>query len=102
MLLKNYIPELQGLRGICILLVVLSHAGNGFEKVFPGGLGVNLFFVLSGFLITRQLREEVMLTHTLALGHFYAKRVLRLLPPLLLYLIIFVPSQVLATSATLC
>lgn len=87
----KYLPALDGLRGICILLVVLSHAGNGWEKLFPGTLGVVMFFVLSGFLITWQLLDEHAATGRIAVGTFYLRRILRLLPGLLFYLLLFVP-----------
>ena len=78
------------MRGISILLVVLSHAGNGFAKIFPGGLGVTIFFVISGFLITNLLLQEIATTGSLNLKRFYFKRVLRLMPSLLFYLVLFV------------
>jgi len=71
--------------------VVLSHAGNGFEKIFPGGLGVTIFFVISGFLITGLLLQEIASTGSLNLKRFYFKRGLRLIPSLLFYLVLFVP-----------
>jgi peptidoglycan/LPS O-acetylase OafA/YrhL len=49
----DYLPVLDGLRAVSILLVVVSHLG--LDHVVPGALGVTLFFFISGFLITRQL-----------------------------------------------
>lgn len=72
-------PALDGLRGIAVLLVILVHFGRA--SWFPGGfVGVDLFFVLSGFLITTLILHEWDSTGTVALRRFYARRALRLLP----------------------
>lgn len=69
--------DLQGLRGVAVLLVVLYHAG----RVVPGGfLGVDVFFVLSGFVIGASILREADRTGTMSLGNFYARRVRRILP----------------------
>ena len=74
------IPELDGLRAIAILAVLVTHFSH--QKVLIGGyLGVDLFFVLSGFLITSLLLSEER-AGSVALGNFYARRALRILPPL--------------------
>jgi peptidoglycan/LPS O-acetylase OafA/YrhL len=78
------IPQLDGIRCIAILAVMVFHASYGH---FSGGfLGVDLFFVLSGYLITRLLWEEFQVTSTIHLKLFYAKRALRLLPALIVAL----------------
>lgn len=89
--LQNHVPALDGLRAIAILTVVFSHAGSGFENIFPGTLGVIVFFVISGFLITSQLAAEMLATGQIAIGRFYLRRILRLMPSLIFYLIIFMP-----------
>lgn len=83
----DYLPVLDGFRAISILLVVISHAG--LEWLVPGGLGVVVFFVISGFLITRQMIAEIAATGTLSFKAFYLRRVFRLAPALLLYLAVF-------------
>lgn len=88
---RDYFPVLDGLRAISILLVVFSHCGHGVEKIIPGSLGVTIFFVISGFLITRQMIAEVEASGDIKIGRFYWRRILRLLPVLMLYLLIFVP-----------
>src|SRR5258706_6572834 len=78
--MKHAIPELDGLRAIAILAVLVTHFT--YQKVLVGGyLGVDLFFVLSGFLITSLLLSEER-AGGVALGNFYARRALRILPPL--------------------
>src|SRR5215203_3365071 len=80
-----YRPDVEGLRGAAILLVVLFHAG--VPALAGGSVGVDVFFVLSGFFITGLLARELDETGTIALGDFWARRGLRLLPPLLLVLV---------------
>jgi peptidoglycan/LPS O-acetylase OafA/YrhL len=79
------IPALDGMRALAVSLVVLYH--GGFESI-NGATGVLLFFVLSGFLITWLLLSEQESTSRVALGAFYKRRVLRLYPPLLLYVVL--------------
>ncbi|HYB41754.1 MAG TPA: acyltransferase [Candidatus Methylomirabilis sp.] len=81
----GYRPALDGLRGIAVLAVMLHHTG-----VLEGGwLGVDVFFTLSGFLITSLLLEEYARTGAIALGRFYARRALRLVPALLALVAVF-------------
>jgi peptidoglycan/LPS O-acetylase OafA/YrhL len=79
-------PALDGLRAVAALLVVLFHTDVPFV---PGGyVGVDVFFVLSGFLITSLLVRELITAHRLDLIRFYARRVRRLLPAALLVLLV--------------
>ena len=80
------IPSLNGIRAVAVSLVVFAH--SGLEDIVPGGLGVTIFFVLSGYLITTLMRIEFATTGTLAFKAFYMRRLLRLMPPLLLVIII--------------
>jgi peptidoglycan/LPS O-acetylase OafA/YrhL len=75
-----YIPSLDGIRAISFFLVFFAHAGLG--HTIPGGFGVSVFFLLSGFLITTLLRLEFARYQRISLGSFYLRRVLRILPPL--------------------
>jgi peptidoglycan/LPS O-acetylase OafA/YrhL len=79
----GYRPALDGLRGISILAVMFVHGGL-FWMGQGGFLGVDIFFVLSGFLITSLLLEEWTQTGTISFKNFYMRRALRLLPPLVL------------------
>lgn len=77
-------PELDGLRGVAILLVVVSHGLPRY--MMAGAVGVTVFFTLSGFLITSLLLEEHAATGRLDLRHFYERRVRRLGPALVVFL----------------
>jgi peptidoglycan/LPS O-acetylase OafA/YrhL len=79
----GYRPALDGLRAVAITLVVCLHS---WTTPKGGELGVDLFFVLSGFLITRLLMEEHRATGTFSLRSFYKRRVRRLMPALLVML----------------
>jgi len=82
----NYRPELDGLRGISILLVFVHHL---YHPLLPGGfLGVDIFFVLSGFLITSLLVQEWNREGSISLKDFYIRRVLRLMPALFFLILI--------------
>jgi peptidoglycan/LPS O-acetylase OafA/YrhL len=72
------IPSLDGMRALSFGLVFIGHAGL---EIVPAGLGVTIFFFLSGYLITTLLRLEWTSTSTIAFGKFYLRRVLRILPP---------------------
>ncbi|HBZ95677.1 MAG TPA: acyltransferase, partial [Pseudomonas sp.] len=82
-----YLPALDGLRAIALLIVMLFHAKAPFAN--GGYLGVDMFFVLSGFLITALLQEEITKSGTISLGRFYLHRLARLMPPLLLLVAIY-------------
>lgn len=82
----GYRPELDGLRGISILLVYVHHL---YWRLMPGGfLGVDIFFVLSGFLITSLLVEEWSRKGSIRLRDFYVRRALRLMPALFFLILI--------------
>ncbi|MEP6494723.1 MAG: acyltransferase family protein [bacterium] len=79
-------PDIEGLRGAAILLVVAFHAG--VSRLAGGYVGVDVFFVLSGFLITGLLAREVAETGEVDLAEFYSRRARRLLPALLVVLLV--------------
>jgi peptidoglycan/LPS O-acetylase OafA/YrhL len=80
----SYRPDIDGLRAIAVLSVVVYHA---FPSVLPGGfIGVDVFFVISGYLITSILLGEASAQGIQIMG-FYAKRVLHIFPALIFVLI---------------
>lgn len=82
---SRFLPHVQGLRAIAVLAVVLYHF---WPARFSGGyVGVDIFFVISGFLITSHLARELTATGTVRLGQFWARRARRLLPASLLVLL---------------
>ncbi len=84
---ERYRPELDGLRGIAIALTLAAHLHLPYLE--GGGVaGVTLFFVLSGYLITGLLREELARTGRIDLRAFYVRRVRRLLPALVALLVV--------------
>jgi len=78
-------PDIEGLRAVAILLVVAAHAN--FPWLSGGFVGVDVFYVLSGYLITGLLLQEVRATQAIDFAGFYARRFRRLMPGLLLMLI---------------
>jgi peptidoglycan/LPS O-acetylase OafA/YrhL len=77
---RKYVPELDGLRALSVLLVISVHMHDSFGKWVSGQLGVVIFFVLSGYLITTlSLREEAE-RGRLSLGAFYIRRCFRIFP----------------------
>jgi peptidoglycan/LPS O-acetylase OafA/YrhL len=77
----GYRPPLDGIRAVAILAVLGFHSGT---RLVGGFIGVDIFFALSGFLITTLLLQEWSRTHTIRLGDFYRRRARRLLPALFL------------------
>ena len=82
----GYIPALDGLRAIAVMLVLFTHAN--FFLGYNGFLGVDMFFVISGFLITTLLLEENNKRNKISLKAFYIRRTLRLFPALYILCII--------------
>ena len=76
------IPSLDGVRAVSVALVFFSH--GGLENIVPGAVGVTIFFVLSGFLITTLMREEYAAQGSISFRAFYLRRFLRLMPPLVI------------------
>jgi len=93
---SGYLPTLDGWRAIAISLVLTDHAFNSYlcgvnntqwcNALMVGQTGVNLFFGISGFLITSRLLRERDLTGTVSLRAFYVRRAFRILPAALVYL----------------
>jgi peptidoglycan/LPS O-acetylase OafA/YrhL len=93
----GYVPALDGLRGVAILLVVGRHA---FRTPVGGGYGVDVFFVLSGFLIATLLLDEHAQTGRIDFRGFYTRRARRLLPGLFAMLAVYLIVETLAGRAS--
>ena len=81
----RYIPAIDGLRAVAVIAVILYHLG--FTWIPGGFLGVDLFFVISGYVITRLLLDSIQRSGGLDLRAFYVARIRRLLPPLLFMIV---------------
>lgn len=95
----KYIPTLNGWRAAAVLLVIAAHSstmlqnngtkiGSVLAVVFYRGVGVDLFFALSGYLICTLLLREKSHYGSINLAAFYTRRAFRILPPLLIYLLV--------------
>lgn len=95
---KNFRPEIQALRALAVLLVVAYHLEPG---LLPGGyIGVDIFFVISGFLITGHLLREAQRTATVNLPAFFAARARRILPAALVVIAAVVGGSLLLLPRT--
>jgi peptidoglycan/LPS O-acetylase OafA/YrhL len=74
---RKFRPDIEGLRAIAVLCVVIAHSKIGLESGF---IGVDVFFVISGFLITGHLYKEALKHGTIHMLQFYSRRILRILP----------------------
>ncbi len=94
---RGFRPDIEGLRALAVLLVIAAHAGFG---LFAGGyVGVDVFFVLSGFLITGLLLKAHDSRGRISLADFYARRVRRILPASTLVLLVTVLASFAALGA---
>lgn len=90
----NYRPEIDGLRAIAVVSVILYHANiNIFNyKIFSGGfVGVDIFFVISGYLITSLILKELKTTGKFSFLNFYQRRARRILPALFFVMAVSLP-----------
>jgi peptidoglycan/LPS O-acetylase OafA/YrhL len=87
---------LDGARGIAILFVAISH--GGFKNIIPGALGVTIFFFVSGYLITSLLLKEQEIHSKVNLINFYMRRMWRLMPALVFYVLLSASATALLLS----
>lgn len=89
---KKHLQGLDGLRGVSILLVLISHCTRGtrLSQVNLGGVGVETFFIISGFLITTLLLKEHVKNGKVNLKNFYIRRLLRIFPVAYLFLLVLI------------
>jgi peptidoglycan/LPS O-acetylase OafA/YrhL len=90
----GYMPALDGLRAVAIVLVVAYHSVPGLES---GMVGVDVFFVLSGFLITSLIADGIR-TGEFSRRRFYARRAIRLVPALVVTVVVFAPIAAAVTG----
>jgi len=90
----SYRPEIDGLRAIAVGAVILYHAQTtilGYQAFEGGFIGVDIFFVISGYLITLIILKELVTTGTFSFKHFYERRIRRILPALLFVMLVSLP-----------
>jgi peptidoglycan/LPS O-acetylase OafA/YrhL len=108
----NYRPDIDGLRAIAVISVIFYHADNSIKnfKILSGGfVGVDIFFVISGFLITSIILKELNSTGNFSFKNFYIRRIKRIIPVLLLVFFVtfpfiwlfFIPSSFIDFSKSL-
>ena len=90
----SYRPEIDGLRTIAVVAVILYHSQNtifGYQPFKGGFIGVDIFFVISGYLITSIILKELVTTGSFSFKHFYERRIRRILPALLFVILASLP-----------
>jgi len=95
---NSYRPDIQGLRAIAIFVVVCYHSGIFFKSGF---VGVDVFFAISGYVISSSLIREIESNGRISISQFYARRIRRLLPALavMLSIVLFASTWLSALSA---
>jgi peptidoglycan/LPS O-acetylase OafA/YrhL len=96
---KNYAPALDGLRAICIIFTIFYHT-PGFPTVINGSVGVDIFFALSGWLITWLLLDDGKKQGHLNLRSFYIRRIFRIMPIYSATIILYVAAAFLLSRLT--
>ena len=89
-----YRPEIDGLRAIAVVAVILYHAQITIfgQQLFKNRfLGVDIFFVISGYLITSIILKELITTGSFSFNRFYKRRIRRILPALLIVMLVSLP-----------
>jgi peptidoglycan/LPS O-acetylase OafA/YrhL len=90
----TYRPEIDGLRAIAVISVIFYHAQiiiYGYQPFGGGFIGVDIFFVISGYLITSLILKELLVTGSFSFINFYERRARRLLPALLAVMLVSLP-----------
>ncbi len=90
----NYRPEIDGLRAIAVVAVIIYHAEInlfGYDFFKGGFLGVDIFFVISGYLITSIILKELNYSETFSFYYFYERRIRRIIPVLVFVIILSIP-----------
>jgi peptidoglycan/LPS O-acetylase OafA/YrhL len=90
----TYRPEIDGLRAIAVGAVILYHAQItilGYQPFKGGFIGVDIFFVISGYLITSIILKELFTNDSFSFKHFYERRIRRILPALIFVMLVSLP-----------
>jgi peptidoglycan/LPS O-acetylase OafA/YrhL len=90
----KYRPEIDGLRAVAVISVILYHSKifiSGREIFIGGFLGVDIFFVISGYLITSLILKELITTNSFSFMYFYERRIRRIIPALLFVMLFSIP-----------
>ena len=90
----NYRPEIDGLRAVAVIAVIFYHAQInilGYQPFKGGFIGVDIFFVISGYLITSIILKELVTTGTFSFLNFYQRRIRRIIPALLFVMLAALP-----------
>ena len=90
----NYRPDIDGLRAISVFAVIFYHANFLVYDypIFRGGfIGVDIFFVISGYLITSLILRELILNNSFSILNFYLRRIRRIIPVLFVVILICIP-----------
>ena len=90
----KYRPEIDGLRAVAVVAVILYHAQITIfgHQPFKGGfIGVDIFFVISGYLITSIILKELITTGEISFKFFYERRIRRIIPPMLIVMLASLP-----------
>lgn len=87
----HYFPALDGLRAICVALVMFNHTHTPYPHQIKGWLGVDIFYVLSGFLITTLLLREREKYGNVSFKGFYVRRFFRIIPVYMAVLAVYIP-----------
>jgi len=90
----NYRPEIDGLRATAVIAVIFYHAKInilGYQLFSGGYIGVDIFFVISGYLITSIILKELFTTNSFSFKNFYTRRIRRILPALLFVMLVSLP-----------
>ena len=89
-----YRPEIDGLRAIAVIAVIIYHAKitlTNTQFLQGGYLGVDIFFVISGYLITSIILTELIKSNSFSFKYFYERRIRRILPVLLFVMLVALP-----------
>ena len=90
----KYRPDIDGLRAISVISVLIYHADfdfNGIRILTGGFLGVDIFFVISGYLISSLILKEYQLNNNFSIKNFYNRRIRRIIPVLMFITLITIP-----------